>query len=92
MGEFTCLEDCPPSLLVTVLTFLVIAVVGLRLSRWRRWALFAWIPTSYLLAAPFVFNGWEIDERGWWAMALGWIVALLAGLRSRSPVRSNDAA
>ena len=87
-----CLEDCPPSLVVTALTFLVIASVGFIFARWRRWTLLIWLPVSFLVAAPLLNNGWQIDDRGWLAMGAGWIVALLGGLRPRTQARVNEAA
>jgi hypothetical protein len=88
----TCLADCPPSVFTALLTFVCIAGFGFALARWRRWTLILWIPLTYLVAAPFMFNGWAIDERGWMAMGFGWIGALLGGLRIGRALRSHEAA
>ena len=87
-----CGDDCPPSWLVTALIFLIIASIGLVLARWRRWTLLVWVPLSYIGAAPFLTNGWGIDDRGWLAMAAAWVIALFAAFRRRPPSRADEAA
>jgi hypothetical protein len=90
--NFTCLQDCPPSLLITGLAFLLIAALGYALARWRRWTLLVWVPATFLVAGPFLSNGWGIDAREWIAMAGGWAVAVLGALRRHKTPVPKEAA
>ena len=90
--QFQCVADCPPSLVVAALAFVLVGAMGFGLARWRRWTPLLWIPLSLVAVAPFLSNGWGIDDRGRVALGCAWILTLVGAVRSRKRARGREAA
>jgi hypothetical protein len=79
--DLECLADCPPSTLVTWITFVAIGAVGFALARWRRWILILWLPSSLLVTVPLFLGGWNgLGSSILIPAGVGWIIALTGAI------------